>query len=166
MSKCRQQKKLVFSFSFWFQFIQRIEHQIQTTIAEWLRTASLFVTEPKCAVNWSKPKLYSKVSFYGPVQKYLDQCKNILNLSKIIWTYRRTTVIRKFPVSSNGCMEEVETQLLLFGLFLHTQPLNSSEQHTRADLEFSSDFEKDKASDCTVMRFAYFQSTGGWRSPC
>ena len=23
---------------------------------------------------------------------------------------------------------------------LHTQPLNSSEQHTRADLEFSSDF--------------------------
>ena len=35
---------------------------------------------------------------------------------------------------------EVETQFLLFGLILHTQPLNSSEQHTRADLEFSSDF--------------------------
>ena len=35
---------------------------------------------------------------------------------------------------------EVETQFLLFGLLLHTQPLNSSEQHTRADLEFSSDF--------------------------
>ena len=36
---------------------------------------------------------------------------------------------------------EVETQFLLFGLLLHTQPLNSSEQHTRADLEFSSDFD-------------------------
>ena len=33
------------------------------------------MTEP----NWSKPKLYSKVSFYGPVQKDLDQCKAILN---------------------------------------------------------------------------------------
>ena len=35
---------------------------------------------------------------------------------------------------------EVETQFLLSGLLLHTQPLHSSEQHTRADLEFSSDF--------------------------
>ena len=35
---------------------------------------------------------------------------------------------------------EVETQFLLFGLLLHTQPLNSSEQHTRANLEFSSNF--------------------------
>ena len=31
-------------------------------------------------------------------------------------------------------------QFLLFGLLLHTQPLNSSEQHTKAYLEFSSDF--------------------------
>ena len=36
---------------------------------------------------------------------------------------------------------EVDVQLSLFGLLLLTQPLNSSEQHTRADLEFSSDFE-------------------------
>ena len=35
---------------------------------------------------------------------------------------------------------EVETQFLLFGLLLHTQPLNSTEQHTKADLEFSSNF--------------------------
>ena len=32
-------------------------------------------------------------------------------------------------------------QLSLFGLLLLTQPLHSSEQHTRANLEFSSDFE-------------------------
>ena len=51
-----------------------------------------------------------------------------------------TTVIRKFPVNSNGWNGEVEEQLSLFGLLLLTQPLNSSEQHTRADLEFSSDF--------------------------
>ena len=31
-------------------------------------------------------------------------------------------------------------RFLLFGLLLHTQPLNSLEQHTKADLEFSSDF--------------------------
>ena len=35
---------------------------------------------------------------------------------------------------------EVDGELSPFGLLLHTQPLNSSEQHTRADLEFSSDF--------------------------
>ena len=35
---------------------------------------------------------------------------------------------------------EVETQFLLFGLLLHTQPLHSSEQHIRAHLEFSSHF--------------------------
>ena len=35
---------------------------------------------------------------------------------------------------------EVETQFLLSGLLLHTQPLHSSEQHTRAHLEFSSHF--------------------------
>ena len=32
-------------------------------------------------------------------------------------------------------------QLSLFGLLLLTQPLHSSEQHTRANLEFSSNFE-------------------------
>mgnify|MGYP001244204794 FL=1 len=31
-------------------------------------------------------------------------------------------------------------QLSLFGLLLLTQPLHSSEQHTRANLEFSSNF--------------------------
>ena len=31
-------------------------------------------------------------------------------------------------------------QFLLSGLLLHTQPLHSSEQHTRAHLEFSSHF--------------------------
>ena len=42
---------------------------------------------------------------------------------------------------------EVETQFLLSGLLLHTQPLHSSEQHTRAHLEFSSHFRKyDKIS--------------------
>jgi hypothetical protein len=35
---------------------------------------------------------------------------------------------------------EVDVQLSLFGLLLLTQHLNSSEQHTTADLEFSSDF--------------------------
>ena len=50
------------------------------------------------------------------------------------------TVTRKFPVNSNGWHGEVDVQLSLFGLLLLTQPLNSSEQHTRADLEFSSDF--------------------------
>ena len=46
---------------------------------------------------------------------------------------------------------EVETQFLLFGLLLHTQPLNSSEQHTRANLEFSSNFEETMAVHCTVV---------------
>ena len=31
---------------------------------------------------------------------------------------------------------EVETLFLLFELLLHTQPLNSSEQHTKVDLEY------------------------------
>ena len=35
---------------------------------------------------------------------------------------------------------EVGMQFLLSELLLHTQPLNSSEQHTKDDLEFSSDF--------------------------
>ena len=35
---------------------------------------------------------------------------------------------------------EVETQFLLSGLLLHTQPLHSSEKHTRAHLEFFSHF--------------------------
>ena len=33
-----------------------------------------------------------------------------------------------------------DVQLSLFGLLLLTQPLHSSEQHTRANLEFSSNF--------------------------
>ena len=36
---------------------------------------------------------------------------------------------------------EVETQFSLSGLLLYTQPLHSSEQHTRAHLEFSSHFD-------------------------
>ena len=36
---------------------------------------------------------------------------------------------------------EVDVQLSLFGLLLLTQPLHSSEQHTRANLEFSSNFD-------------------------
>ena len=50
------------------------------------------------------------------------------------------TVTRKFPVNSNELHGEVDVQISLFGLLLLTQPLQSSEQHTRADLEFSSDF--------------------------
>ena len=52
-----------------------------------------------------------------------------------------STVTRKFPVNSNGWNGEVDVQLSLFGLLLLTQPLNSSEQHTRANLEFSSNFD-------------------------
>ena len=53
---------------------------------------------------------------------------------------------------------EVETQFLLFGLLLHTQPLNSSEQHKIADLEFSSDFDKNngKSLHCIVFPLFYF----------
>jgi hypothetical protein len=36
---------------------------------------------------------------------------------------------------------EVDVQLSPFGLLLLTQPLHSSEQHTKANLEFSSNFE-------------------------
>ena len=36
---------------------------------------------------------------------------------------------------------EVEMQFSLSGLLLHTQPLHSLEQHTRAHLEFSSHFD-------------------------
>ena len=53
-----------------------------------------------------------------------------------------STVTRKFPVNSNGWNGEVDVQLSLFGLLLLTQPLHSSEQHTRANLEFSSNFDK------------------------
>ena len=37
--------------------------------------------------------------------------------------------------------EEVEMQFLLSELLLQTQPLHSSEKHTRAHLEFYSQFE-------------------------
>ena len=53
----------------------------------------------------------------------------------------QTTVTRKFPVNSNGLHEEVDVQLSPFGLLLLNQPLHSLEQHTRADLEFSSGFD-------------------------
>ena len=56
------------------------------------------------------------------------------------------TVTRKFPVNSNGWHGEVDVQLSPFGLLLLSHPLNSSEQHTRADLEFSSDFEENLAT--------------------
>ena len=55
--------------------------------------------------------------------------------------FPKCTVTRKFPVNSNGWYGEVAVQLSLFGLLLLTQPLHSSEQHTRANLEFSSDFD-------------------------
>ena len=54
----------------------------------------------------------------------------------------KITVTRKFPVYSNGLHGEVAVQLSLFGLSLLTQP--SSEQHTRANLEFSSNFGKNQ----------------------
>ncbi len=38
-------------------------------------------------------------------------------------------------VESDELYGEVETQFLLFGLLLHTQPLNSSKQHTKADFD-------------------------------
>ena len=41
-------------------------------------------------------------------------------------------------------------QFSLFGLLLLTQPLHSSEQHTRANLEFSSNF----AGDVTLKKIA------------
>ena len=44
-----------------------------------------------------------------------------------------STVTRKLPVNSNGLHGEVDVQLSLFGLLLLTQPLHSSEQHTRAN---------------------------------
>ena len=56
--------------------------------------------------------------------------------------YAISTVTRKLPVNSNGLHGDVDLQLSLYGLLLLTQPLHSLEQHTRADLEFSSDFAK------------------------
>ena len=50
------------------------------------------------------------------------------------------TFTRKFPVNSNGLHGEVVVQLSLYGPLLLTQPLHSSEQRARSDLEFSSDF--------------------------
>ena len=51
---------------------------------------------------------------------------------------------------------EVETQFSLSGLLLHTQPLHSSEQHTRAHLEFSSHF-----AFLHLFTFLYLQKSGG-----
>ena len=55
---------------------------------------------------------------------------------------QKPTVTRKFPNNSNGLHGEVDLQLSLYGLLLLIQPIHSLEQHTRADLEFSSDFAK------------------------
>ena len=57
------------------------------------------------------------------------------------------TVTRKFPVNSNGLHGEVDGELSPFGLLLLPQPLNSSEQHTRANLEFSSNFGDNQMPD-------------------
>ena len=46
---------------------------------------------------------------------------------------------------------EVDVQLSLYGLLLLTQPVHSSEQHTRADLEFSSDFDCIVKADCSAL---------------
>ena len=64
-------------------------------------------------------------------------------------------------VESDELYGEVETQFLLFGLLLHTQPLNSSEQHTKADLEFSSDFGFYFLLVAT-MNFWFVKSLKGW----
>ena len=45
---------------------------------------------------------------------------------------------------------EVDVQLSPYGLLLLTQPLHSSEQHTRANLEFSSNFGLKGASKFTL----------------
>ena len=60
--------------------------------------------------------------------------------------YKQATVTRKFPVNSNGLHGEVDGELSPFGLLLLTQPLHPSEQHTRANLEFSSNFGQNIAS--------------------
>ena len=50
---------------------------------------------------------------------------------------------RILPVNSNGRIERVMyVQLSPYGLLLLTQPLHSSEQHIRANLEFSSNFDQ------------------------
>ena len=67
-----------------------------------------------------------------------DLADTVCAPSQAALVYR--TVTRKFPVNSNGRMERLFVQLSLFGLLLLTQPLHSSEQHTRANLEFSSNF--------------------------
>ena len=58
----------------------------------------------------------------------------------ILLTQGPIQVTRKFPVNSNGLHGEVDVQLSPFGILLVTQPLHLSEQHTRANLEFSSNF--------------------------
>ena len=88
-----------------------------------------------------------------PSKDFTKKYHNVKNyfcyLKKLKSTpYYFGTVTGKFPVNSNGWHGEVDVQLSLFGLLLLTQPLNSSEQHTRADLEFSSDFENKGKKFC------------------
>ena len=54
-------------------------------------------------------------------------------------------------------------QLSLFGLLLLTQPLHSSEQHTRANLEFSSNFDflYDQAKTFKTSQVALMHSVPG-----
>ena len=67
------------------------------------------------------------------------------------------TVTRKFQVNSNGWNGEVDVQLSTIGLLFLSQPLNSSEQHTIADLEFSSDFGyfHGQRKHCLCIKFIY-----------
>ena len=53
-------------------------------------------------------------------------------------THIRLTVTRKLPVNFNG---RIDVQLSPYGLLLLTQPIQSSEQLIRANLEFSSNFD-------------------------
>ena len=71
--------------------------------------------------------------------------------------FPKCTVTRKFPVNSNGWYGEVAVQLSLFGLLLLTQPLHSSEQHTRANLEFSSNFAEPLVTFFFISKQLHFQ---------
>ena len=70
-----------------------------------------------------------------------------LGHTKVIQIRQRETLSHQGAIIHENCCSaahwmkgEVETQFSLSGLLLHTQPLHSSEQHTRAHLEFSSNF--------------------------
>ena len=50
---------------------------------------------------------------------------------------------------------EDDVQHSPFGLLLFTQPLHSSEQHTRADLEFFSDFDYTLITNDVIVELAF-----------